>query len=157
MYWKLKLWYLEDITTNCGSLQCEPGKRKPLYMSINKVCILGGTGFVGSHLTCRMNSYGIRQNSHPPSPAPSGINGGWTCGLINTNPFDRHQLEAVMDGCDAAVNLVGILNETHAGKDFQHIHGAGRPGRGGLQGIGRHRLLHMSALNANESNGPPYT
>ncbi|MCB1868088.1 MAG: complex I NDUFA9 subunit family protein [Gammaproteobacteria bacterium] len=125
-------------------------------MSINKVCILGGTGFVGSHLTCRMNSYGIHvriPTRHPQRHRE--LMAGGRVELINTNPFDRHQLEAVMDGCDAAVNLVGILNETHAGKDFQHIHIelADRVVEA-CKASGVSRLLHMSALNANESNGP---
>jgi len=125
-------------------------------MTINKVCILGGTGFVGSHLTCRLNNRGIQvriPTRHPQRHRE--IIAGGQVELINMDPFDRQQLEAAMKGCDAAVNLVGILNESHVGRDFQRIHIelADRVVEA-CKASGVTRLLHMSALNANESNGP---
>ena len=60
-----------------------------------------------------------------------------------------------MAGCDAAVNLVGILNETRVGTDFQQIHiELSNRVVDACKTVGVPRLLHMSALNANESNGP---
>lgn len=58
-----------------------------------------------------------------------------------------------MTGCDVVVNLVGILNET-AGATFRgaHVDLVEEVVKGARQaGIGRY--LHMSALNASETNG----
>ncbi|MCB1750733.1 MAG: complex I NDUFA9 subunit family protein [Gammaproteobacteria bacterium] len=125
-------------------------------MKTNKVCILGGAGFVGSHLTWRLNNRGIHvriPTRHP--QRHRGIVAGGQVDLIKVDLFDRQQLEATVAGCDAAVNLVGILNEIHVGRDFQRIHVelADRVAEA-CRASGVTRLLHMSALNANESNGP---
>jgi NADH dehydrogenase len=63
-------------------------------------------------------------------------------------------MTGLFEGCEAVVNLIGILNESRAGGTFRQVHvelvdrivdaarGAGVP-----------RLVHMSALNANEGKG----
>jgi len=125
-------------------------------MKINKVIILGGAGFVGSHLTTCLNRHGIQVKI--PSRHPQrhrGLMAGGMVELIELDPFDPQQLQTAMDDCDAAVNLIGILNENRVGHDFQHIHVelADRVIEA-CKAAGVTRLLHMSALNANESNGP---
>ncbi|MCB1763857.1 MAG: complex I NDUFA9 subunit family protein [Gammaproteobacteria bacterium] len=125
-------------------------------MNINRVCILGGTGFVGSHLTGRLKSMGIGVRlpcRHP--HRHRGIAVGGQVELIELDPFDPGELKAALEGCDVAINLVGILNENHADHDFQRIHVelADRV-LDACKASAVTRLLHMSALNANESNGP---
>jgi len=125
-------------------------------MTIKKVCILGGTGFVGSHLASRLNNHGISvriPTRHP--QRHRGIVAGGQIELISLqDPFERQQIEAAMDGCDAAVNLVGILNENRVGLDFQQVHVTlADQILEACKKSGITRLLHMSALNANESNG----
>ncbi|MCB1880615.1 MAG: complex I NDUFA9 subunit family protein, partial [Gammaproteobacteria bacterium] len=121
-----------------------------------RVCMLGGCGFVGSYLTSRLNSCGIKvriPTRHPQRHRE--IKAGGEVELISLDLFDRQQLGGAMEGCEAAINLVGILNENRVGKDFHHIHVelADRVVEA-CKTSGITRLLHMSALNANESSGP---
>ncbi len=125
-------------------------------MKTSRVCILGGTGFIGRHLAARLASAGIHcriPSRHPQRHRELQVAG--RVELMAVNPFEPAELESALEGCDAAVNLVGILNEGGPGSSFERIHvelsdrlvDACRN-----SGVGR--LLHMSALNANETNGP---
>ena len=125
-------------------------------MKINRVCILGGTGFVGHHLSARLCSAGIRcrlVTRHPQRHRDQLVLPGLE--LVSGDILGLAQLERHFAGCEAAINLVGILNETgKPGQGFRRLHvelveqiaEAGR-----LAGV--QRLLHMSALNASASNG----
>lgn len=111
---------------------------------------------MGSHLTSRLNSCGIQvriPTRHPQRHRE--IKAGGQVELIGLDLFDRQQLGSALDGCEAVINLVGILNENRVGKEFHHIHVelADRV-VDACKASGITRLLHMSALNANESNGP---
>jgi len=71
-----------------------------------------------------------------------------------TDVFDVAELVDAFTGCDGVVNLIGILNQGKGQGSFRQIHielvdrivDAGRS-------TGIHRLLHMSALNADEAKG----
>lgn len=124
-------------------------------MKIEKVCILGGTGFVGSYLTARLNKQGIYiriPTRHPQRHRELQVGGGVE--LVALDAFDQAQLKAALSGCDAAINLIGILNENRVGEDFRYVHIelADRIVTA-CKATGVSRLLHMSALNASESNG----
>lgn len=121
------------------------------------VCLLGGTGFVGSHLAALLSAHGYRvriptrrATRHAALRVLPGVE------LIEADIHDTAALRAMLQGCSAAVNLVAILNERRAG-DFQTVH-AKLPRNlvklcreGGVQ-----RLLHMSALNADAQRGPSH-
>lgn len=125
-------------------------------MKSTKVCILGGTGFVGRHLTAHLAANGIEciiPTRHP--QRHSGLRTLEGVGLRKSNPFDPDQLHQLFNGCDAVINLIGILNESKGNRSFQHIHVTlGNHVVEACKKAGVSRLLHMSALNANESNGP---
>ena len=125
-------------------------------MGISKVCILGGTGFVGRHLTNRLGSSGIAciiPSRNPQRHRQLSLSG--VTKLVSLDPTDTQQLADQFANCDAVINLVGILNEQGANQRFQeaHIALADRVVNA-CKSAGIKRLLHMSALNANESNGP---
>jgi NADH dehydrogenase len=120
-------------------------------MSPRRICLLGGTGFVGRRLAARLVRDGHavtiltrHRNRHRDLlvlPTASVIEGD-----VHQPEFLRRQFE----GHDAVINLVGILNERgHSGKGFARVHAelpekvveAARAGR-------VPRLLHMSALHA---------
>jgi NADH dehydrogenase len=119
------------------------------------VCLLGGTGFVGSHLAALFSAHGYRVRiptrrgvRHAALRVLPGVE------LLEADVHDTTALRAVLQGCAAAVNLVAILNENRAG-DFQPVHvrlprNLARLCREG----GVSRLLHMSALNADAARGP---
>ena len=120
-------------------------------MAAKRIAILGGSGFVGRHLVAALTQAGhatrvfTRRRSRSRSllvmPA---------CEIVETNVHVASNLDAHLAGCDAIVNLAGILNEhPGAGDRFQDVH-AELPGK--LAGACRHhdvgRVLHMSALGA---------
>jgi len=124
-------------------------------VKVNKVCLLGGTGFIGRHLCARLSLAGMTlvvPTRHPHRQralnALSGVS------LRESDIFDVSALADAFAGCEAVVNLVGILNQGKGLASFRQIHvelvdrivEAGRS-------TGVRRLLHMSALNADEAKG----
>lgn len=123
-------------------------------MKEHRVCILGGTGFVGHHLTGAL------------------ARAGYTCRILTRRPerhrdlrlyprvelrqadvFERAALAEGLAGCETMVNLVGILNEGRAAS-FRRVHVelVERLVEAGAEaGIGRY--LHMSALHADAKAG----
>ncbi|EIC20482.1 complex I NDUFA9 subunit family protein [Thiorhodovibrio frisius] len=114
-----------------------------------KVCILGGTGFVGRELALRLLACGYqcqlptrRVHRHRDLRLLPGI----TLQPITT--LDQASLTEAFANCDLVVNLIGILNES-ARTSFRQVHvelvervlAAARE-------AGVPRLLHMSALHA---------
>lgn len=123
------------------------------------ICILGGTGFVGGHLVNRLANEGwqIRIPTRRPERHrqflifPSVT-------LSQTNIHDPEQLAAVLQRCDAVVNLVGILNEPKDdGKGFERVHvGLAEKLITACEKQGIKRLLHVSALQADAEKGSSY-
>ncbi len=125
-------------------------------MTIRKVCVLDGTGFVGRHLCCELSRRKLqirvltrrRERRRDLIVIPS-------LELVEADVHSVADLSVQMKGCDAVVNLIGILNERRRpGQDFASVHGE-LPSK--LAEVCRYnrigRLLHMSALGAS-SNGP---
>jgi NADH dehydrogenase len=123
-------------------------------MTTSRVCILGGSGFVGSHLASHLSKRGITSRiitRHPQRQGNLAVNPGMQ--LVSADLFDIHSLAEQFTGCDAIINLIGILNENDQ-QTFRRLHvelvdlvveacrSAGVP-----------RLLHMSALHADEARG----
>jgi uncharacterized protein YbjT (DUF2867 family) len=126
-------------------------------MNDKTVCVLGGTGFVGRHLTSRLADEGYRVTV--PSRRPQRHRDLLvlpTLRLVQADIYDMDQLRTHLQGCDVAVNLVGILNEKgHKGKGFRHAHvELARKLMQACAETGVARLLHMSALNADAASGP---
>lgn len=116
-------------------------------MKINKVCVLGGSGFVGGHLVSKLCERGYevyvpyRNINHAKhlSVLP-------TVTLVEANAHDPETLIRLFRGADAVINLVGILHEHRRG-DFQRAHvELPRKVVAACRAAGVKRLLHMSAL-----------
>jgi NADH dehydrogenase len=123
------------------------------------VCVLGGTGFVGRALVNDLIRVGYRvrvptrsAQRHRDMLVLPGLE------LLRADVHDEATLAALLAGCEAAVNLIGILNERgHDGSGFRHVHVdlAGKVVRACHEAqVGR--LLHMSALKANAERGPSH-
>ncbi len=123
-------------------------------MNIRRICILGGTGFVGRHLVPKFASQGIETlvlSRHPERFRQLSLNPG--CSIEQADIFDKKQLLEKFQGCDAVVNLVGILNEKKK-LDFRRVHVELVDSiTSCCRQAGVKRLLHMSALNASAANG----
>ena len=125
-------------------------------MSEHRICIMGGTGFVGRHLAARLNELQIpakiltrrrdRQRAVLVLPLTQ---------VVEINVYDYERLKKELAGYDTVINLVGILNESgHSGAGFHKAHvSLTRNVVDACISAGCKRLLHMSALNA-DSNHP---
>jgi NADH dehydrogenase len=125
-------------------------------MTAKKICLLGGTGFVGRRIAERLYAAGHRVWIPTRSYArhrdmlvlP-------TVQLVEGDIHDPAFLRRVFKGMDAVINLTGILNQKKGyGRSFQSVH-ADLPAKiaEGCHQAGVPRLLHMSALGA-AANAP---
>ena len=124
-----------------------------------QICMLGGTGFVGSHIAARLAAAGHsvkiltrRRERHRELLVVPGI------ALVEADIFDRGQLLKHFAHCHAVINLVGILNEKgHRGDGFHRMHvELSKLVLDACLNNRVKRLLHMSALNADASAAPSF-
>lgn len=114
-----------------------------------RICMLGGTGFVGLHMAVQLAERGYRvriptrrSERHRALRVLPGIE------LVQADVQDTAVLRQLLQGCDIAINLVAILNERRRG-DFEALHvKLPRNLVHACEDAGVRRLLHMSALNA---------
>jgi NADH dehydrogenase len=122
-------------------------------MKIERIALIGGTGFVGRHLTRHLCNQGYAcrvVTRHPHRHAALAS----ISSVIKADPYDPESLSGVLRDCDAVINLAGILNADRKQRTFRRVHvelvenivAACRT-------AGVRRLLHMSALNADQSRG----
>lgn len=127
---------------------------------MKRICILGGSGFVGQSL-CRLlagNNWLVRVptrrlvDTHDPLRILDGVE------IVQCDIHDPSTLETLFTGCDVVINLVGILNEKGSdGRGFRHAHvELTRKVIHACQNRGISRLLHMSALHADAEHGPSH-
>jgi NADH dehydrogenase len=126
-------------------------------MRIENIVILGGTGFVGrvllNHLVDRSGGAGgrlvvpTRRIAHGRRIQPLP-----TVELVECDIHDERRLGRLLEGCHAAVNLVGVLHGDEA--RFRQVH-AELPQKlaRACSAAGVRRLVHLSALGAS-SNAP---
>jgi uncharacterized protein YbjT (DUF2867 family) len=118
-------------------------------MNSKKICIIGGTGFVGSALVNRLSKqkHQIKIFSrHPERNRHLKLLPGVSLSTIDY--FAPKVLERHFDAVDVVINLVGILNPRN--KDsFNKVHvELSRRIVEAASAVKVKRLLHMSALNA---------
>ncbi|HFD78989.1 MAG TPA: complex I NDUFA9 subunit family protein [Gammaproteobacteria bacterium] len=119
-------------------------------MKAQRICVLGGTGFVGSHLVHRLADLGHSVTVLTRRPERHReFRVGTRLRLLAADPYDCRELQQVFADTDCVINLVGILNE-QGNSRFQKAHvELPRCVAKSMRETGVSRLLHMSALNAN--------
>jgi uncharacterized protein YbjT (DUF2867 family) len=128
-------------------------------MKSGRICIVGGTGFVGRQLVAELGR--LRASSRVLTRSRERNRALYVvpyCELVEVNVHDPQALAGAMEGCEVAVNLAGILNERAGkGEDFAGVHEE-LPARVGEAALasGITRLLHMSALNASAAGPSRY-
>ena len=121
---------------------------------LGRICVLGGTGFVGRHIVELLAKQGrqvrvlslYRERHRELLVLP-------TVEVVNADIHDLKTLKNHFSNQDAVINLVGILNEDKH-RNFQNTHVAlARKVVDACQNSKVKRLLHMSALNADAARG----
>lgn len=119
------------------------------------ICILGGTGFVGSELVTRLvrNGHWVRVPTRNPSHGQH-LRILSTVELLTANIHDPRTLGQLLAGMDVVINLVGILNQSGRAT-FQSVHTdlAAKIITAARNAKVR-RLLQMSAAGADREHGP---
>ncbi len=128
-------------------------------MSKHSICILGGTGFVGSHLVPALAAAGHdillptrnRERNRSLLVLP-------TVRVQTMNIHNESDLRRAFSDVDVVINLVGILNERgRDGSGFRKAHvDLTRKAVGAAKACGVRRFLQMSALKANAGSGPSH-
>ena len=122
-----------------------------------KICIIGGTGFVGTYLINALASQGHsikvisrRVERHRYLRTLPEVK------LTTIDFFGSKILERQIDTYDVVINLAGILNPSGP-NSFELVHEkvAYRVAEA-TRAVGTPRLLHMSALNADENAPSQY-
>jgi uncharacterized protein YbjT (DUF2867 family) len=126
-------------------------------MRHQSIALFGGSGFIGSHLASALVAAGknvriaTRRRSHASGLTLLPID------VIELDSLDPIELARFVEGADAVVNLVGTLHGGRGrpyGPEFAKLH-VDLPSKivAACVGKGVHRLIHISALNA-DSDGP---
>ncbi len=126
-------------------------------MTLQNICVLGGGGFVGSHLVPLLAASGLsvrvptrRRERCKHLLVLPGVE------VIESGIHDPARLCELFEGMDAVINLVGILHERRPG-DFQRAHvDLPREVVAACAASGVRRLLHMSALGAEPDSRSRY-
>ena len=124
------------------------------------VTIYGGSGFVGRYIARRMAKEGwrvrvaVRRPNEAMHVKPYGVVG--QVEPVFCNIRDDASVAAAMQGADAVVNCVGVLNELGNNSfDAVHTEGAGRIARiAAEEGVAR--MVHLSALGADADSPSDY-
>lgn len=122
-------------------------------MRHESILLIGGSGFIGSHIAARLAADGRtvkvptrrRERAKHLLVLP-------TVQVVEANVFDEATLDRLLTGVDAVINLVGVLHSRPGhpwGPAFEHAHVA-LPRLVARACERRHvrRVLHMAALGA---------
>ena len=124
-------------------------------MTASRILIVGGSGFIGYHLAARLSA----RNRRVVVPSRRVTRARHvlllpTVELRQADPHDDADLDALMAGCDAVVNLVGVLHSRWGkpyGPEFARAHVelprrlAAACARNRVR-----RLVHVSALGVSD-------
>lgn len=121
-----------------------------------KVLLTGGTGFVGSHVAPALLDAGmevvalVRPGSENKISRDLAARPGFSTAIAD--PLRPATLEGVGEGCDAVVNLIGIVEDVpSAGITFERVHvEAVRNVVALARDLKVSKFVHMSALGARE-------
>jgi uncharacterized protein YbjT (DUF2867 family) len=128
-------------------------------MARRSVCVLGGSGFVGTQLCAALarDDWLITVPTRNPGAARH-LSLLPTLALVAADVHDEDRLAVLCAGQDAVVNLIGILNERgRDGSGFERAHVTlARTLVAACRRQRVPRLLQMSALNADADSGPSH-
>ena len=124
-------------------------------MQLTRVCVIGGSGFVGSHIVQLLSAqrYHVRVPTRDRERARSLILLP-TVDVVNADVHDTAVLADLVRGMDAVIDLVGVLYDGRGERSFEQAHvELTRKVIAACAANGVRRYVHMSALGA-DVNGP---
>lgn len=131
---------------------------KMATMRHDSILVIGGSGFIGSHIVAQLAATGRRVIVPTRRPHRTRhLTVLPTVQLVEADVYDPRALDRLVQRADAVINLVGVLHSSSGtpwGPAFEHAH-VELPRRlvAACQRKGITRFLHMSALGADE-HGP---
>jgi NADH dehydrogenase len=126
-------------------------------MQLRKICVLGGSGFVGSSIVAKLDQDGYavtvltrrRESAKHLFLLPNVT-------VVECNVMDDQALKAALSGADAVVNLIGILHQIgRASFDAMHHQLPSRLAKI-CEATGIKRLIQMSSLQADRNASSEY-
>jgi NADH dehydrogenase len=126
-------------------------------MQLRKICVLGGSGFVGSSIVTKLDQDGYavtvltrrRESAKHLFLLPNVT-------VVECNVMDDQALKAALSGADAVVNLIGILHQSgRASFDAMHHQLPSRLAKI-CEATGIKRLIQMSSLQADRNASSEY-
>jgi NADH dehydrogenase len=131
-------------------------------MKKHRVCVLGGTGFIGQAIVARLGAAGHEVKVLTRNPAQHrDLKVLPSVRLERADVHDETRLAREFEGHDVVINLVGILNERGLGRgsgaEFRRTH-TELPMKvvRACRKAGVRRYLHMSGLKADSQRGPSH-
>jgi NADH dehydrogenase len=126
-------------------------------MQLRKICVLGGSGFVGSSIVAKLDQDGYavtvltrrRESAKHLFLLPNVT-------VVECNVMDDQALKAALNGADAVVNLIGILHQSgRTSFDAMHHQLPSRLAKI-CEATGIKRLIQMSSLQADRNASSEY-
>lgn len=122
----------------------------PVRSDVTRVAVFGGTGFLGRRIVARLADagLGVRVAARHPEGAAQAADVAGAGEPVYADVRDETSVALALDGCDGAVNAVGLYVE-HGAESFEAVHELGAMNvahQCAVRGIGR--LVHVSGIGA---------
>ena len=121
---------------------------------ISRVAVFGGTGYLGSWITKHLVAEGARVRVCARNQLKATANP--TVEYVAADIRNASSVSDVLDGCDAAINAVGLYVE-HGAETFAAVHetGAAHVARA-CAASGIQKVIHLSGIGADEASPSSY-
>lgn len=124
------------------------------------ICVFGANGFLGHYVVRRLAKDGWRVRACVRRPHIAGelkvMGAVGQIQLVQANVRYKKSVEQAVAGCDAVINLAGIIVE-QGRQSFNAVHVLGAKNIAeAAQGNGITNLVHLSALGANTDSDSAY-